>query len=421
MLEDHFSLPRTVDRIRALWLGTAIERYVDWLADRRHAPSTIRLHVQVLVHFDAVAAESGATSWNELPALAAPFVAQWIEKHCEALARPQSRILAKSRAGAAVEEMLQLVVPGFVRPSLRAVTPPFLDRAPGFFDYLREERGLRPATLHKYDHHLRAFEGYLQQAGVGQLSEITPSLLTAFAIDRGRRLGRHGMKGCAASLRGLLHYAHRQGWITADLARAVPRGRDYRLASIPRAISWDDVQRMLDGVDRRSAVGRRDYALLLLLVSYGLRAREIAALRLDHIDWKQNLLHVPTRKGGHSTIYPLSAPVGEAIIEYLRRDRPAVDDRHLFLLAKAPYSPVSYWVISQRVSWRLRAAGITVARAGSHTLRHTCVQRLVEADVPFKTIGDYVGHSSPKSTLVYGKVALHKLRQLTIGEAEDML
>ncbi len=421
MLEDHFSLPRTVDRIRALWLGTAIERYVDWLADRRHAPSTIRLRVQVLVHFDAFAAESGATSWNELPALAAPFVAQWIEKHCGASARPQSRILAKSRAGAAVEEMLQLVVPGFVRPSLRAATIPFLDKAPGFFDYLREERGLRPATLHGYEHHLRVFEDYLQQVGVSRLLDITPSLISAFVTVRGRRLSRHSMPGVSNSLRGLLHYAHRQGLIPADLARSVPRGRSYSQASIPRAISWDDVQRMLDGVDRRSAVGRRDYALLLLLVSYGLRAREVAAMRLDDIDWKQNLLHVPTRKGGHSTIYPLSAPVGEAIIEYLRRDRPTVDDRHLFLLAKAPYSPVSHWVISERASRRLHATGIKVARAGSHTLRHSCVQRLVEADMPFKTIGDYVGHSSPKSTLVYGKVALHKLRQLTIGEAEDML
>jgi site-specific recombinase XerD len=421
MLEDHFSLLRTVDRIRALWLGTAIERYVDWLADRRHAPSTIRLRVQVLVHFDAFAAESGAASWNELPALAAPFVAQWIEQHCGASARPQSRILAKSRAGAAVEEMLQLVVPGFVRPSLRAATIPFLDKAPGFFDYLREERGLRPATLHGYEHHLRVFEDYLQQVGVSRLLDITPSLISAFVTVRGRRLSRHSMPGVSNSLRGLLHYAHRQGLIPADLARSVPRGRSYSQASIPRAISWDDVQRMLDGVDRRSAVGRRDYALLLLLVSYGLRAREVAAMRLDDIDWKQNLLHVPTRKGGHSTIYPLSAPVGEAIIEYLRRDRPTVDDRHLFLLAKAPYSPVSHWVISERASRRLHATGIKVARAGSHTLRHSCVQRLVEADMPFKTIGDYVGHSSPKSTLVYGKVALHKLRQLTIGEAEDML
>ncbi|HXQ46811.1 MAG TPA: tyrosine-type recombinase/integrase [Caulobacteraceae bacterium] len=421
MLEDHFSLPRTVDRIRGLWLGQAIELYVGWLAERRAAPVTIRSRVQCLVHFDAFATAAGAASWNDLPALVAPFVEHWVDEHCGALVRPASRASVRARARVSVEEMLQLVVPGFVRPSLRAATTPFLDKAPGFFDYLREERGLRPATLHRYEHNLRVFENYLQQVGVSRLLDITPSLITAFVTKRGRRLSRRGMQGVSDSLRGVLHYAHRQGLIPADLARAVPRGRDYRQASIPRAISWDDVQRMLDGVDRRSAVGRRDYALLLLLVSYGLRAREVAAMRLDDIDWKQSLLHVPIRKGGHSTIYPLSAAVGEAIIEYLRRDRPAVDDRHLFLLTKAPYSPISQGVVPSRVSARLHAAGIKVALAGSHTLRHTCVQRLVEADVPFKTIGDYVGHSSPKSTLVYGKVALHKLRQLTLGEAEDML
>lgn len=421
MLDDHFSLPRTVDRIRGLWLGPAIERYVDWLADRRHAPSTIKLRVECLVHFDAFASAAGAVSWNDLPALVAPFVANRIDEHCGASVRPATRTSAKSQARVPVEEMLQLVVPGFVRASRRVVTIPFVDKAPGFFDYLRDERGLRPETIQCRERYLRVFENYLQQVGANDLLDITPSLISAFVTERSRHLGAPGMKLVGAALRVFLHYAHRQGLIPIDLARSVPRGRDYRQASIPRAIGWDDVQRLLDSVDRRSAVGRRDYALLLLLVSYGLRAREVAAMRLDDIDWKQNLLHVPTRKGGHSTIYPLSAAVGEAIIEYLQRARPAIDDRHLFLIARAPYSPAGHHAISKRVSDRLLAAGIKVARGGSHTLRHTCVQRLVEADVPFKTIGDYVGHSSPKSTLVYGKVALHKLRQLTIGEAEDML
>ncbi len=182
-----------------------------------------------------------------------------------------------------------------------------------------------------------------------------------------------------------------------------------------------DLQRVLDGVDRRSAVGKCDYALLLLLVSYGLRAREIAAMQLEDLDWKQAQLRVPTRKGGHSTIYPLSATVGDAIIDYLRAGRPVVDDRHLFLVTKTPYSPMAHWTVSGRASSRLRAAGIKVPRAGSHTLRHTCVQHLVESDVPFKVIGDYVGHRREESTLVYGKVALHRLRQLVIGDAEEAL
>lgn len=195
----------------------------------------------------------------------------------------------------------------------------------------------------------------------------------------------------------------------------------YKQASIPRAIAWSDVERVLGAVDRRSAVGKRDYALLLLLVSYGLRAREIAALQLDDLDWKQAQLRVPTRKGGHSSLYPLSATVGEAIIDYLRAGRPAVDNRHLFLTTKMPYSPMYHFTVSGQVASRLRAAGVRVPRAGSHTLRHTCVQRLVESDVPFKIIGDYVGHRREQSTMVYGKVALHRLRQLVIGDAEEAL
>jgi integrase/recombinase XerD len=156
-------------------------------------------------------------------------------------------------------------------------------------------------------------------------------------------------------------------------------------------------------------------------VSYGLRAREIAAMQLDDLDWKQAQLRVPTRKGGHSTIYPLSATVGDAVIEYLRAGRPQVEDRHLFLVAKMPFSPMNHWTVSGRVATHLGAAGIKVPRAGSHTLRHTCVQRLVESDVPFKVIGDYVGHRREESTLIYGKVALHRLRQLAIGDAEEAL
>jgi hypothetical protein len=124
MLDYHFSLPRTVDRIRGLWLGPAIEQYVDLLADRRCAPCTIRTQVRVLGHFDSFATASGATSWNELPALAAPFVAHWVDKHCGAAVRPQTRSSVKAQARNAVEEILQLVVPGFVRPSRRVDATP---------------------------------------------------------------------------------------------------------------------------------------------------------------------------------------------------------------------------------------------------------------------------------------------------------
>lgn len=129
----------------------------------------------------------------------------------------------------------------------------------------------------------------------------------------------------AGRLRGavrVLRYAYRQGLLAADLSKAVEWPPAYRLADIPRSISWAEVGRVLGAVDRRTPCGKRDYAMPLLLVTYGMRAREVAALTLDDIDWKRDRLAVPGRKTGHSIAFPLSAVVGEALVGYLRPGRP---------------------------------------------------------------------------------------------------
>jgi integrase len=175
------------------------------------------------------------------------------------------------------------------------------------------------------------------------------------------------------------------------------------------------------GIDRRSAVGKRDYAILLLLTTYGLRANEVASLKLDDLDWRAVQMRIVERKAGNTTVYPLAGTVGDAIITYLREARPECSDRHVFLTVRAPFRPLVYWDVSQRAAWHLRRAGVRIPRVGSHTLRHSCVQHLVDADVPFKVIGDYIGHRTDVATQNYAKVAVHKLRALVIGEAEDIL
>ena len=179
------------------------------------------------------------------------------------------------------------------------------------------------------------------------------------------------------------------------------------------------MRKLLESVDLRSALGKRDYAILLLLVTYGLRAREVANLTLDDTDWKRERLMVSERKAGHNTAYPLSSVVGEAIIDYLKHGRPRSSERHLFFRAMAPQVPLASGAISQRVTRYLHKAGIAVGRPGSHTLRHTCVQRLVDAEFSFKAIGDYVGHASPSSTQLYTKVAVEALREVALGHGED--
>jgi len=181
------------------------------------------------------------------------------------------------------------------------------------------------------------------------------------------------------------------------------------------------VESVLSATDRTTTRGRRDYAILLLLATYGLRASEVAKLTLEDIDWKRDRLLVPERKAGHCTGYPLSPVVWNAVLEYLRDGRPQTQDRHVFFRHLAPQGPLGSAAISARASHYLAKAGIRVPRPGSHTLRHSCVQRLIDTNLPLKTIGDYVGHRSPSSTEIYTKVAIEPLRQVALGDGEKVL
>jgi len=237
----------------------------------------------------------------------------------------------------------------------------------------------------------------------------------------GSGLAKTTVRDCCGVLRVFLRYAYREGVLQRDLSGTVEWPQVYRLSSIPRSISWEEVGKVLATVDGRTPSGKRDYAILLLLVTYGLRAREVAALTLDDIDWKRERLAVPERKAGHSTAFPLSKSVGEALVDYLQHGRPESADRHVFFRAVAPLRPIGSAAISACARSYLVRAGIDAPRRGSHTLRHTLVQRLVDSDFSLKTIGDFVGHRSPASTQIYSKVAVESLRQVALGDGEQVL
>ena len=246
---------------------------------------------------------------------------------------------------------------------------PFATEFPGFFEYLVSERGLRPASVLQYRFHLDRFEAYLCRVGVDRVQDLAPALLSAFVAERsGSGLAKTTVRDCCGVLRVFLRYAHREGVANRDLSDAVEWPQVYRLSSIPRSISWDEVGKVLATVERRTPSGRRYYAILLLLVTYGLRAREIAALTLDDIDWKRERLAVPERKAGHSTAFPLSKFVGEAIVDYLQHGRPQTSDRHMFFRAVAPVRPIGTAAVSSCARRYLVAAAIEVPRRGSHTL-----------------------------------------------------
>jgi integrase/recombinase XerD len=419
MLEQYFVRPATIDRVRGSWIAAEIEAYVAWLVEHAYSTKSIWRRVPVAFAFGEFARERGAQTVGELPAHVEAFVAERVVAHDARTG--SSRPMAKEVRGP-IEQMLTVVLAGFEPTGRPHRAWPFADVAPGFVDYLVEERGLRSASVLGYRHHLERFEAYLQRIGVASFQELSAAILSAFVVERaGAGLAKTTVRDGAGVLRVFLRYLHREGVLASELSGAVGWPQTYRLSSIPRSISWEEVNRVLAGVDRRTVAGRRDYAILLLLVTYGLRGREVAALTLDDIDWKRERLAIPERKAGHSTAFPLSAAVGEAILDYLQHGRPATTDRHLFFRAAAPRRPVGAAAVSSLARSYLLKAGVKVARPGSHTLRHSAVQRLVDANVNLKTIGDFVGHRSARSTEVYAKVAVEALREVALGDGEEVL
>jgi len=395
MLERYYVRPETLDRIRSAWIGPLVDQYATWMLERGSSARNLAKRVPVLLNFGAFAQREGATDYAQLPAQVEQFINFWVhrpDRRRGVVERAQEEIATDLRGP--IQQMLRLVVPGFVgRTRRRFPHEPFLDQVPAFFSYLRQERGLRDKTIEQYIHHLWAFDVYLKRIGLQDLHALSPVVVSCFLTERGPGLRPGGLHNCCSVLRVFLQYLHRTGVVARDLKPIVEAPPAYRLASLPRSITWDQVQHMLEVVDRRTALGRRDYAMLLLLVTYGLRAREVAALQLDDLEWRQDRLRVPERKAGHSTAYPLSPLVGSAIVDYLKQGRPQTSSRHVFLRVMAPYIPVTHVAVAARVAHYLHKAGIAVSRAGSHTLRHYSASRTMPSDV------GHQAHSGQKGLL----------------------
>lgn len=418
MLENYYVKPSTVDRIRANWLASDIERYVGWMHERGYTASSVLRRVPVLCEFAEFAKARGATDAGGALAAVDEFVSKRLARRERQTVGPVSQFYRKAISGP-IGQMLRLATEGCVGTGRKPKPFPFQAEAPGFLDHLREERGARPATVEHYGHGLRRLAAYLARVGA-ELRHLSPALLASFVIDSAPSLSASSRSNLCGTVRVFLRYCHREGIVVEDLSSAVELPQGYKLATLPRAIGWDEVQRMLAAVDRRTAVGRRDYAILLLLVTYGLRAAEVARLTLDDIDWKHDRLHIRERKAGNATTYPLATPVAEALLAYIRSGRPESADRQVFLRALAPRAPLGSAAVTVRARIYLRLADVQVHRPGAHTLRHTCVQRLVDARFPFKTVGDYVGHRSNDSTAAYAKIDLEALRTVALGPGEEL-
>jgi len=280
--------------------------------------------------------------------------------------------------------------------------------------YLREARGLARATIINYVPFIRSFLQDRFGDGPVTLSRLCARDVVGFVQRRAPRLHPKRAKLLTTALRSFLRYVRYRGSAKLDLAAAVPVVANWSMSSIPRAIAPDQVRQLLASIDRRTAIGRRDYAILLLLSRLGLRSGEVAFLELDDIDWNAGQLSVRGKSGLRSDL-PLPAEVGQAIAAYLRRGRPHHASRRVFLRVKGPLQGFrGACGVGSIVRHRLQHAGLEAPTYGAHQFRHGLATEMLRHGASLGEIGELLGHHSPETTKIYTKVDLDALRTLAL-------
>jgi site-specific recombinase XerD len=281
--------------------------------------------------------------------------------------------------------------------------------------YLADVRGLVAPTV---SGHRTTVARFLAGLGDDQLalrlSILSPYDIEAFVRAAGQHYGRDTLSHVVANLRCFLRFLGIRELAPAGLDRHVDSPRTYRRERPPRSLPWETVRALLQSIDRSGAKGVRDYAMLLLVATYGLRCCEIADLALNDIHWRQRRIQVPQRKTGSVLSLPLNDEVGTALECYLRQGRPASARREVFLRVRAPSGPLKPTAVSDAFEWWARKSNLEIPYKGAHCLRHSYAVNLLRRGTPLKTIGDILGHRLAESTCMYLGLALEDLRAVAL-------
>ena len=387
-------------------LSGQIERFARWAREEGYAFPTRRRKVMLAACFSRWLGQQAVSIRRVSSAHAARY-----------LRSRAHHVKIQSEDAGTLRQFLDFLRRQAVVPAKKIPPPqltPVEQALHAFERYLRDERMLAEVTIIYYVSFVRGFLAHRFGDGPVRLSLLCAGDVVRFVQRQAPRLHLKRAKLLTTALRSFLHYARYRGEVTCDLAAAVPTVANWSMSSIPRAILADAVRRLLASINRRTAMGRRDYAILLLLARLGLRAGEVVRLKLEDIDWHAGSITVQG-KGDQRSALPLPADVGSAIAVYLRRGRPRCRSRHVFLRTIAPIrglrGPATIACVVER---NLARAGIQAPTNGAHQFRHALATEMLHHGASLAEIGEVLRHRNPETTKIYTKVDLDSLRALAL-------
>lgn len=283
------------------------------------------------------------------------------------------------------------------------------------FVYNRKNQGLALSTVNRDIYCLNKFSKYLQQSNITSFSMINGVTVIGFMkwISIARQLPT--LKSVSASLRLLLKHLHINSYLSKDYSKDVPVVKVHK--SVPSVYTSDEIEQMINSFNRKSNLGIRNYAMVLLAVRLGMRSSDICNLEFKNIHWDRNTIEFTTRKTGKHTVLPLTAELGNAIIHYLQKVRPPINSPQLFMRFQKPYAPLKPSILHSIVTQAFHDAGIIIPagkRHGAHALRASLAGEMLKKDVPLPVISEVLSHSNLNTTKIYLKIDIPHLRILAL-------
>jgi site-specific recombinase XerD len=402
MTDLFFSDPRIVERLHEGPLGLHIDAFAALLVEQGYAKSTAKEKVQLV---------GDLSHWLHRRGISVEGLEGEVARFLR-YRRKQSRF----RRGdpPTLQQLLKYLRGARIIPSPRVETKlsPLDLLASAFVRYLEEVRGLARATVDNYLPTVRHFLS--ERFGTGRilLRRIVPQDITKFILRHAHTVSPRRAQLMVAGLRSFLRFAHQRGETTTDLTGCVPTVARWRFAELPKFLQPQEVELLLESCDQGTAIGQRDYAVLLLLARLGLRAGEVVNVLLADIVWETGELIVRGKSPREERL-PIPQDVGEALAAYLRHGRPRCSSRRVFIRMQAPHEGFSSSVaICDIVRRALSRAGLSPARKGAHLLRHSLATKMLRSGATLGEIGEILRHELPNTTEIYTKVDLSALRAL---------
>jgi site-specific recombinase XerD len=419
-LEQVFVDPSTLRRFREGPLASELDGFCEWLSKRGFAHFTIRRHISNVSHFSRYLEQKKLTdpaSFNS------GHVRRFITEHLPHYKHRRSGAKHYHRVAFSIHRFIEyLNEDGQADPShyCNVSYHAVIDK---YFKWLRDYHNSAPGTLTLRRQYLVQFLDWLNVGSITQqLLELSPDQVETFFLNYSQSHGRAARRSMQATLRTFFRFCFSRDYTPRDFAEIVPTLRTYKLDKIPRGINEEDAQRLLASINRNSDMGRRDYAIIQLLYTYGIRGGQLRALRLKDIDWQQSRIHFMALKHGKGILQPLTDKVGESLLDYLQHTRPESSYPEVFLTLRAPYRPMQYsTTLSEIIARRMRAAGITAPTYGAHAFRHRFASRMLEHGHSLKSIADMIGHRCIQTTFIYTKVDFQALNQVALDWPEEEL